>query len=130
MLHQTTNSKIHRIVIVLGLFLLLFQTACTTTTTAGQRPARNAGRVEVGDTVRILTKDGTVHEFEVVALTLMSIIGTDDEVFSEDISRVDVRETDGWRHTDVTVASILGAPLLFVDGYALASISPTAGPGQ
>jgi hypothetical protein len=117
-------------VIVPGLFLLLFQTACTTTTTAGYRPARNPGRVEVGGIVRILVKGGKVHEFEVVALTLTSIIGADVEVFSEDITRVDIRETDGWRRTNVTVASILGAPLLFVDGYALSSIASATGAGQ
>lgn len=130
MLHRNTDSKIHRLVTVLGLLLLLFQSACTTTTSAGQRPARNASRVEVGDTVRILTKDGTGYEFEVVALSLTSVNGANLEIPSEDIIRLDVGEIDGWRSAVVTVASILGAPLLFVDGYALASISSTAGPGQ
>jgi hypothetical protein len=130
MRHSNTDLKIHRLVTLLGLLLILSQSACTTTSARGQRPDRNTGRVEIGDTVRIWTKDDAVQEFEVVALTLMSIIGTEGEVFSEDIIRVDIRDANGWRTTDVTVASILGAALLFVDGYALASISTTTELGQ
>ena len=130
MLYRKIDSKTYRLMMVPALLLLIFQSACTTTATVGQRQTRNVDRVMVGDTVRILTRHGAGRQFVVIALTLTSIIGTHHEVFCKDITRVDVRETDGWRQTDLTVASILGAPLLFVDGHSLASISSTTGPGQ
>ena len=95
-----------------------------------QKPDIVGGPVQVGDTVRVWTQGYTAYEFRVSALTLNSISGRSIEIFSGDIIRVDVRKKGGWRTTDVTVGSILGAQLVFVNGYALASVASTAGAGR
>jgi hypothetical protein len=130
MLNLHNNTTAQRFVCGLLWLLILAQSACTTMGATRQKLATDKSPVEVGDTVRVWASDQDIYEFKVAAITLNSISGASIEVQLEDIVRVDVQEKHGWRTTDMTVGSILGAQLVFVNGYALASVASTTGAGR
>ena len=130
MLNLYNNTTAQRFLCGLLWFLILAQSACTTMGATRHKLTRDKSPVEIGDTVRVWSSDQNIYEFRVAAITLNSIGGASIEVLLEDIVRVDVQEKYGWRTTDVTVGSILGAQLVFVNGYALASVASTTGGGR
>jgi len=89
---------------------------------AGQEPEEVAQQVDVGDYVRVWTKDDTMREFEVTQLTSTSISGADEEILFEDIIRVDVREVDEWRTAVVYTTGVLLAALFVAFVVFLAAV--------
>lgn len=97
---------------------VLSQVGCTTMTPVEVQPGETDRKVEIGDNVRVITKDGQEHIFKVTALTSDSIVGDEVEVSYADITRLEVKELDGWRTAGVSIASLAGAlvavPLLIL----------------
>lgn len=97
---------------------VLSQVGCTTMTPVEVQPGETDRKVEIGDNVRVITKDGKEHIFKVTALTSDSIVGDEVEVSYADITRLEVKELDGWRTAGVSIASLAGAlvvvPLLIL----------------
>lgn len=88
---------------------VLSQVGCTTMTPVEVQPGETDRKVEIGDNVRVITKDGQEHIFKVTALTSDSIVGDDVEVSYANITRLEVKELDGWRTAGVSIASLAGA---------------------
>ena len=72
-------------------------------TVVGSQPDEVARRVEVGNKVRIVTKDGQNHVFKVTQMTSDAIGGEEVQVSYNDIARVEVKELDAWRSAVVVV---------------------------
>ena len=111
-MNLSAESKHGILVGVFGILLALSQTACTTMRSAGQAPDEVASRVEVGDQVRVWTKDDRMREFEVTRLTENSISGPVEEISFDEIIRVDVEEIDGWRTAEMTTLSVLSVAMV------------------
>jgi hypothetical protein len=125
---STTNSIVTTIVSV----LVCVSTACTTmrpvaTDAAGDQIRRE---VKVGDTVRVLTKTGASHSFQVTAVGESSLAGNavrmwgggSDVVAARidvaflDIAQIEVQRVSGLKTTSVIAAVVLGALIGIASG--------------
>jgi len=91
----------------------------------GEEHDEIARQVDVGEYVRVWTKDDTWREFEVTALTETSISGAEEDVLFEDITRIEVRDIDidGGR-TVKNAVSVMGGVIIGAAFFALAFVVP------
>jgi len=97
---KRSNGKIlHTLTMALVLVAALAQPACTVTRMdpVGAEPLEIAREVDIGDYIRVFTKDDTKHEFEVTRLNSKFIGGEDVEIRYVDIAHLDVRNVDEWQ---------------------------------
>jgi len=66
--------------------------------------------IEVGDKVKVVTADGTVHKFEVSEITADRVSGKDVELLVADIIAIETREFSGGK----TAALVAGSTLVYI----------------
>jgi len=92
-------------------WLLLFalvQCACTTMRPVGESTQEITRQVEVGDEVRIHTKDGARRQFVVTEISDDSIKGESIEIPVQDIESAEIKEVDGWKTAGVVAGTAVG----------------------
>ena len=105
---------------------LLMVSGCTTLKPVEMPPEQLHGRIsageiiEVGDSVKIVTTDGTVHKFKVSGITADRITGKNIELPIADIVAVETREFSGGKTTALAGGS---AFLLYTIAAAVATAS-------
>jgi hypothetical protein len=96
---------------------ILVASGCTTLKPVEMSPEQlhariSAGEIiEVGDTVKIVTADGTIRKFKVSTITADRITGKDIELPIADIIAIETREFSGGKTTALAAG---GAALVYV----------------
>lgn len=83
--------------IAIALIPIVMLCGCTTMTAAGSQPGEVMRKVEIGNKVRVVTKDGQSRVFKVTQMTSEYIGGKEVQVRYDDIAQVEVKQLDGWR---------------------------------
>jgi hypothetical protein len=112
--------------------LICVSTACTTLSpvAADATGARIRAEIKVGDTVRVLTADGTTHRFEVSAVGESSLFGnavgtwksgadaagSRIEVPYRDIQQIEVQHVSGFKTTGIVAVVGLVAAVAIASG--------------
>lgn len=86
-----------------------------------------AASVAVGDTVRVLTKDGDRQTFKVTDITMTTLIGEDIEIAFSDIEVLEKRYAGATGKTTTTALLAIAAGALIVVG--LSKVPPGFPPG-
>jgi hypothetical protein len=94
--------------------LVLAQAGCTVTRMdpVGADPLEIARQVDIGDHIRVFTRDETMHEFEVTRLNSSFIGGENVEIPYQDIAHLDVRKVDEWQTAFVVVHATISTAVL------------------
>lgn len=109
------GARVVSIILIAALMLM----SCTSVKTV--RPADIPSSLKEGDTVKVVTNDGTEREFKIVTVTPEAIVGEDQRIEFADIMRVEKREIDAGK-TAALGAGVLavGLAALFFVGLAVA----------
>ncbi len=97
---------------LLLLIVFLGATGCTTLKPVQMSPEQLQDRIsagdvlEVGDSVKIVTTDGSVHKFRVTAVTADQIAGQGIEIPVDEIIAVETREFSGGKTTALAAGSV------------------------
>lgn len=102
-----------------GLLAILMLISCTSL-----RPVRSDEvhtTLKAGDTVQIVTKDGTQTTFEIVAVTTEAIVGRDHRIAFTDIAELQKREISAGKTAGLVAAILAGAALLALMAFLVIS---------
>ena len=96
--------------------IFITTSGCTTLKPVEMSPEELQGRIaageiiEVGDRIKVVTSDGTVHKFEVSGISSDRVSGKDVELPVTDIIAVETREFSGGK----TTALVAGGTLIYI----------------
>ncbi len=126
------ESNIKRIGTAFLAVLVCMSTACTTLRPVAVDPAgdRIRAEIKVGDTVRVLSRDGTTHRFRVTAVGTSSlagdaakmspagaeVVGSKVELLYQDMQQIDVQRISGGKTTGIIAAVVLVAVIGIASG--------------
>ncbi|MCK5326664.1 MAG: hypothetical protein KAJ57_11670 [Woeseiaceae bacterium] len=94
-------------------FAILLSSGCSSLSPVEMAPEQVQERISegdiirVGDTVRLATRDGEIHEFEVTAVTPEQIVGENIDIAIDDIVAVETREFSAGKTTALAGGAVL-----------------------
>lgn len=83
----TKNTSIFYILWIV--VVTLTTSACTTMQTVAPRPEAVKDQFEIGDRIKVYTRDGTVITFDLVEITENAIIGVREQIPFSDIDKIE-----------------------------------------